>query len=137
MLGDKLGEEHGKVTSRRILPGDDYRYIKMEVNFESSCTILGHEGMNMGTYTVFERIPGQMYGEGRGIFMTSDGAGAIWNGHGVGHPTGDGMGIAFAASIAIQTDSEKLSRLNGILCLVETTTESDGSVHSSLYEWKA
>jgi len=75
--------------------------------------------------------------EGRGIFMTNDGAGAIWNGHGVGQPTGDGMGIAFAASIAIQTDSEKLSRLNGILCVIETTTSSDGSVHSSLYEWKA
>jgi hypothetical protein len=137
MLGDKLGEEHGKATSRRVLPGDDYRYIKMEVNFETQCTILGQEGMNMGTYTVFERIPGQMYGEGRGIFMTNDGAGAIWNGHGVGHPTGDGMGIAFAASIAIQTDSEKLSRLNGILCVIEPTTGSDGSVHSSLYEWKA
>jgi hypothetical protein len=137
MLGEKIGEEHGKVTSRRVLPGDDYRYIKMEVSFETTCTVFGQEGMNMGTYTVFERIPGQMYGEGRGIFMTMDGAGAIWNGHGVGHPTGEGMGIAFAASIAFQTDADKLSRLNGVLGVLESTTDMDGNVNSTLYEWKA
>ena len=137
MLGEKLGEEHGKVTGRRVLPGDDYRYVKMEVSFETSCTILGHEGMNMGTYTVFERIPGQLYGEGRGIFMTMDGQGAIWNGHGVGRMTGEGMGIAFAAAIAFQTDSEKLARLNGVLALVEHTTDNDGNAHSTLFEWKA
>ena len=119
MLGEKIGEEHGKVTGRRVLPGDDYRYIKMEVSFETQATILGQAGMNMGTYTVFERVPGQIYGEGRGIFMTQDGQGAIWNGHGVGNPTGQGMGMAFAASIAFQADSDKLSRLNGILVVVE------------------
>jgi hypothetical protein len=38
MLGEKLGEEHGKVTGRRVLPGDDYRYIKMEITFETQAT---------------------------------------------------------------------------------------------------
>jgi hypothetical protein len=136
MLGEKLGEEHGKVTSRRILPGDDYRYIKMEINFETEATILGQAGMNVGTYTVFERIPGQMYGEGRGIFMTQDGQGAIWNGHGVGHGREDGS-IAFAASVAFQTDSDKLSRLNNVLVVVEHATDMAGNANSTLYEWKA
>ncbi|MPZ49477.1 MAG: hypothetical protein GEU75_09305 [Dehalococcoidia bacterium] len=135
MLGDKLGEEQGKVTGRRVLPGDDYRYVKMEITFETTCTILGQQGMNMGTYTIFERIPGQIYGEGQGIFMTADGAGAIWNGHGVGRPTSDG--IAFAAGIAFQTDAEKLSRLNGVLAVVEHTTDNDGNARSVIYEWKA
>src|SRR5438477_12737258 len=73
MLGDKIGDEKGKTTSRRILPGDDYRYVKMEVSFEGQGSTYGFQGMNMGTYTVFERIPGQLYGEGRGIFMTNEG----------------------------------------------------------------
>ena len=137
MLGDKIGEEHGKVTTRRVLPGDDYRYVKLEISFETQCTIYGFEGVNMGTYTVFERIPGQLYGEGRGIFMTNDGQGGIWNGHGVGRMTGEGMGIAFAAGIAFQTDSEKLSRLNGVMVVVEHQTDNDGNAHSSLFEWKA
>src|SRR5688572_14252272 len=103
MLGEKLGEEQGKVTGRRILPGDDYRYVKMEISFEAQITVLGVQGMDMGTYTLFERIPGQLYGEGRVIILTADGEGAIWNGHGVGRMTAEGS--VFAFSIAFQTDS--------------------------------
>ena len=136
MLGQKLGEERGKVTSRRILEGDDYRYIKMEINFETEATILGVKGMNMSTYTVFERVPGQMYGEGRGIFETPDGEGAIWNGHGIGRDAGDGR-IAFAAAIAFQTNSEKLAALNKCLVLVEHQVDMQGNAQSALYEWKA
>src|SRR5688572_24536476 len=118
MLGEKLGEETGRITSRRILEGDDYRYVKMEITFETEATILGLQGMNIGTYTVFERIPGQLYGEGRGIFSTMDGQGAIWNGHGVGRMTDTGE-MAFAAGIAFQTDGDKLKRLNDVLVVVE------------------
>jgi hypothetical protein len=136
VLGEKLGEEQGKITSRRVLPGDDYRYMKMEITFETQSTVLGVQGMNMGTYTVFERIPGQLYGEGRGIFMTNDGKGGIWNGHGVGHmsETGD---MAFAASVAFQTDADSLARLNGVLVLVENHADMQGNTRSTLYEWKA
>ena len=136
MLGEKLGEEHGKVTMRRVLPGDDYRYIKMEITFETECTILGQQGMNMGPYTVFERVPGQAYGEGQGIFMTRSGQGAIWNGHGIGNMTEDGN-MNFAASIAFQADSDELRRLNGVLCVVEHHTDMEGNASSVLYEWKA
>ena len=59
--------------------------------------------------------------------MTKDGDSGIWNGHGVGTPTGDGMGVKFAASVAFQTNSPKLARLNNILVLVEHTAEGDGS----------
>jgi len=136
MLGNKIGEESGRVTNRRVLEGDDYRYVKMEITFEASGTILGHEGTDIGTYTVFERVPGQMYGEGRGIFMANDGESAIWNGHGVGHPTGNGQEIVFAASVAFQA-SEKLASLNGVLAVVEHSIDNDGNAKSTLYEWKA
>ena len=135
MLGEKIGEEQGRVTTRRVLPGDDYRYIKLEISFETQVTLFGVSGQNIGTYTVFERIPGQLYGEGRGVIMTQDGEGAIWNGHGIGRGTPDG-GIAFAASIAIQTDSSKLARLNNVLALVEHTTDAQGAAKSTLWEWK-
>jgi hypothetical protein len=135
MLGEKIGEEQGKVTARRILPGDDYRYIKMEITFEMEATIFGVQGTNMGTYTVFERVPGQVYGEGQGIFMTSDGQGAIWNGHGVGQGSDDGS-MSMAASIAFQAGSGQLERLNSILCLVEHQTDMQGGARSVLHEWK-
>jgi len=136
MLGNKIGEESGRVTGRRVLEGDDYRFVKMEVTFETACTLYAIAGANMGTYVVFERVPGQLYGEGRGIFMGSNGESAIWNGHGVGRPTGEGMGIAIAASVAFQA-SGGLSQLNGVLAVVEHTTDNDGNAKSDLYEWKA
>jgi hypothetical protein len=90
MLGEKIGEERGKVTSRRVLPGDDsLRFVKMEITFETQVTLYGVSGMNIGTYVVYERGGGQMYGEGQGIVTTADGDGAIWNGHGVGRMVGD------------------------------------------------
>jgi hypothetical protein len=136
MLGEKIGEEHGKVTSRRILEGDDYRYVKMEITFETQANIYGQQAMNVGTYTVFERIPGQLYGEGRGIVMTMDGQGAIWNGAGVGHMTQDGR-MSFAAAVSFQTDSEKLKRLNECLVVVEHQADMEGNASSTLFEWKA
>ncbi|HEY7141465.1 MAG TPA: hypothetical protein VIE44_15280 [Methylomirabilota bacterium] len=137
MLGDKIGEERGKVTTRRVLEGDDYRYVKMEVCFEASLTILGLKGADMGTYTVFERIPGQLYGEGRGIVITDSGESAIWNGHGVGAATGKGLGMKFAASVAFQAPATgKLARLNNVLVLVEHVVKADGSARSTLHEWK-
>jgi hypothetical protein len=135
MLGEKIGEEKGKVTSRRVLPGGDHRYVKMEINFETEGTIYGVQGMNMGTYEVFERIPGQIYGEGRGIFMSMDGQGAIWNGHGIGVGREDGS-ISFAASVAFQAGEGALSRLNGLLVLVEHRTDMQGNAASTLHEWK-
>ena len=41
MLGEKIGEEQGRVTTRRVLEGDDYRYIKMEITFETQATLFG------------------------------------------------------------------------------------------------
>jgi hypothetical protein len=135
MLGNKIGEETGRVTGRRVLAGDDPRYVKMEISFEANATILGHEGQDIGTYTIFERVPGQMYGEGQGIFMSADGESAIWNGSGVGHSTEDGT-IMFAAAVSFQA-SEKLSSLNAVLGMVEHSLDMEGNAKSTIHEWKA
>ena len=137
MLGEKIGEEHGKITTRRVLPGDDYRYIKLEMTFEAEATIYGVSGLDIGTYTAFERVPGQIYGEGQGIFMTSTGEGAIWNGHGIGRMDENGTMI-FAGSITYQApQTGPLAKLNGVLGVFEHRAGMDGSAHSDLYEWKA
>lgn len=136
MLGEKIGEERGKVTGMRILPGDDHRYVKLEVSFQASGTTYGIQGTNIGTYTAFERVPGQLYGEGQGILMTAEGESAIWKGHGVGHPTGKGMGLTFRYSVAFQAGTGKLARLNSVLVIGEHTTDENGNVHDLYWEWK-
>jgi hypothetical protein len=137
MLGEKLGDFQGQSSGMRVLPGDDYRYVKMEVSFQQQGTLFGQPATDMGTYTVFERVPGQLYGEGRGITMTADGQGAIWNGHGVGHMTGEGMGMTFRFAIAYQAPvSGALSGLNAVLVIGEHTANNDGSIQTSVWEWK-
>ena len=137
MLGQKVGSEKGKVTGRRILPGDDdVRFIRMEISFETEVSLLGQAGQNVGTYTVVERGPGQMYAVGQGIVMTPDGQAAIWNGHGVGRIDEQGT-IHVAASVAFQTSADALSKLNGVLVLVEHQTDMAGGASSDLYEWSA
>ncbi len=136
MLGNKINEERGKVTGQRMLPGDDYRYLKMEVSFQTQGTTLGVQTMNMGTYEVFERVPGQLYGEGQGIMMTTDGDSAIWKGHGIGRMTGKGMGSSFRYSLAIQAGKGKLEKLNGVLVVGEHEIDENGNVHNQSWEWK-
>jgi hypothetical protein len=137
MLGDRIGEERGRVTGRRTLKSGDPRYLKMEVSFEADGTVYGVPYRGFGTYEVFERVPGQLYGEGQGMIHTQDGEGAIWNGHGVGTVTPEG-GLRFAASCTYQAPhTGKLARLNAVLVVVEHTAAADGSVRSTLTEWKA
>ena len=137
MLGEKLGEEEGRVTSRRVLKGDAAgSYMRVEISFEAQGTLLGVQYMNLGTYEIIGRGPGQMYGEGQGIIQGTNGEEGIWNGHGVGEDAGNGV-LKFAASIAFQTNTPTLTRLNGMLVLVEHSINMmDNSAKSTLYEWK-
>ncbi len=136
MLGDQIGQDSGKVTGTRVLPGEGGRYVKMEITFQHEGQLLGAQVTNMGTYVAYERIPGQIYGEGQGIIMTQDGDGIIWTGFGVGTPTGSGMGIRWRACLNFQTNSEKLSRLNSVLGMVEYETDAEGNARSTTWEWK-
>lgn len=58
MLGEMLGESHGKRTARRVLstsPG-----LKVEVSFEDSRTILGTEYNGITTYWAASRPDGSV-----------------------------------------------------------------------------
>jgi hypothetical protein len=120
-----------------VLKGDAAgSYVKVEISFEAQGTLLGVQYMNIGTYEILARGPGQMYGEGQGIIQGMGGEDAIWNGHGVGQDAGNGV-INFAASIAFQTTTPALTRLNNVLVVVEHSINMmDNTAHSTLYEWK-
>lgn len=136
MLGNKVWEGTGRTTGNRVLPGDDFRYVKLEISFEGMGKMLGMDASNMGTLTAFERVAGQMYAQGQGILMTTDGQSAIWNGQGVGHPTGDGMGISFRYAVAFQADpGGPLAALNGSLFVGEYESAADGTWTDALWEW--
>ena len=135
MLGQKFTEEQGRVTGRRVLEGDDFRYVKMEVSFEAQGNVLGIPATDIGTYTVFARVGDQIYGQGQGIIMTNAGESAIWNGHGVGRMEGSSM--VFAFSVAYQAAEGKLAPLNSFLGVGEHRADMDGSIKSTAWEWKA
>jgi hypothetical protein len=137
MLGDKIGSQQGKMTSRRVMPGSDYRYVRMEVTVEEQGDAFGANVMNMGTYTVHEQNGGQLYGEGQGIVNTMDGQGAIWKGHGVGR-MGQDMTMTFAFSLAFQAPTEGvLARLNNSLVVGEHVVDPEGNTKTTIWEWKA
>ena len=137
MLGDQLGDTSGKITGQRVLPGEDYRFVKMEITFEEHGTVLGGPGMVMGTFTIFERVPGQLYGQGQGMIFTADGEGAIWNGHGIGRMSGEGMSASYRFSLAVQAPTGgKLARLNSVLLIGEHESDAENNTRSKLWEWK-
>ena len=137
MLGEKIGELSGKVIGTRVLPGDDYRYIKMEITVQQAGKVFGVDATDIGTYTVFERVPGQVYGEGRGMVSTTDGEGAIWNGHGIAKPTGQGMAMSVRFSMAVQAGATgKLSRLKDVLLVGEHDVDAEGNTKTTMWEWK-
>jgi hypothetical protein len=137
MLGEKIGEGNGQVTGQRVVPGTDFRHVRMEVTIQEQGTIAGVDATNIGTYTVYERVPGQLYGEGQGLILLSNGDEAIWNGHGIGRPTGEGLAMNIRFSLAVQAgESGKLAALNSVLVIGEHDVSADGKTHTTMFEWK-
>jgi hypothetical protein len=134
MLGEKIGEETGRITGRRVLP-DEGMGPKVEVTFEGKGLILGVETADIGTYWSIVRPDGTLYGEGQGVIMGKNGEGASWKGGGVGKFTGGG-GTSIRGAIYFNTSSPKWVRLNGVAVLFEFETDPDGKTHTVDWEWK-
>src|SRR5437667_12054186 len=81
MLGDKIGDGSGKITSQRVLanPGGG---PKMESSFQANGSLLGVKFRETGTYWTVVRPDGTLFGEGQGVVTTADGKLATWTGHG-------------------------------------------------------
>ena len=134
MLGDKIGETSGKVTSQRVLsnPGGG---PKMETSFQASGKILGIDETETGTYTSVMRPDGTLFGEGQGIIMSKEGDLATWVGQGVGTIKEDGV-LSFRGAVYYQSSSPRWSRLNSVAGIFEYEADPEGNTQAQLWEWK-
>jgi hypothetical protein len=82
MLGEQIGEGRGKRTARRVV-GTEPSY-SIEVSFEDLTTLLGVQGMTIGTYVSGGKPDGSLHGSGEGVWATLDGEMVTWKGIGVG-----------------------------------------------------
>ena len=82
MLGEKVGEETGKVSARRVIATEGNP--KLEVSFQSTGKLLGVEHRNMCTYVATLTGDGITHGEGQGIATGRNGEVAKWQGQGWG-----------------------------------------------------
>lgn len=133
MLGDKIGQSSGKVTSRRVLPNPGGG-PKMETSFEAAGKLLGVDETETGTYWSAVRPDGSLYGEGQGVLM-GKGEMATWVGQGVGSIK-EGGAVSYRGAVYYQSSTPKWSRLNGIAAVFEFEVDAQGNSRSELWEWK-
>jgi hypothetical protein len=134
MLGEKVGEGTGKVTSQRVLPNPGGA-PKMETSFQGNGTLLGVADTETGTYVAVARPDGSLFGEGQGIVMGRDGEVATWTGQGVGKFKKDGS-LSYRGAIYVQTSAAKWAQLNGAAIVFEHEVDAQGNTRSQLFEWK-
>lgn len=134
MLGDKLGEEMGKVTVRRVLPSEGAGPV-METSFQAEGSILGIAHKTTGTYSSVMRPDGSLFGSGQGILMNAEGGAATWVGQGVGTIRKDGS-VSYRGAIFYQTASPQWARLNAVAAVFEYEVDSQGNTKSGIWEWK-
>ena len=132
MLGEKLTEEKGKITSTRVL--ETIPQPKIETTFEARGTILGMETRTIGTYVSVMQPSGALYGEGSGVVMTKEGV-ATWKGSGAGKVNERG-GVVFRGAVYYQTGVERLLRLNGLAVIFEYEADENGNTNLLGFEWK-
>lgn len=135
MLGEKIGEFTGKTTGRRVIPNDEHG-PKMEVSMEQTGTFLGVNVVDFGTYESV--LCGKhLEGKGQGIAMTPDGDMITWTATGIGNFTGKGMGVNWRGMTTYHTESQKLSRVNGLCVVFEYDIDETGNnTKGRIYEWK-
>jgi len=133
MLGDKLGEEMGKVTGRRALPCEGSG-PKLETSFQAEGSILGVAHRTFGTYTSVMRPDGSLFGSGQGIVLSAEG-GASWVGQGVGTLGKDGS-VSYRGAVYYQTPSSRLARLNHVAAVFEYEVDAQGNTKAQFWEWK-
>jgi hypothetical protein len=134
MLGDQIGEEHGQVTTMRVLPFEG-PLTRMEVSFQAQGRLLEHEMTDIGTYISTLRPDGTLFGEGQGVTMGSDGAGVRWIGQGSGHFTAPGR-VSWRGTIHYSNGTAALASLNGLCAAFEYEVDESGKTDARLFEWK-
>ena len=133
MLGELISEGRGKRTGRRVLATDPQ--FNVEVSFEDSSTLLGVEGMNIGTYSSRNRPDGTLAGEGKGVFAGRGGEIATWIGIGNGKLMPNGS-VSYRGALVYSSTAPKLARLHSLAGVFEFEVDAEGNTHSKIWEWK-
>jgi hypothetical protein len=135
MLAGLIGEEHGRTTLTRVLPGTDVGPV-MEVSFQANGIILGVQTNDIGTFLASARPDGSLFGDGQGLVTTPDGEVAMWRGQGIGRRLGAGGATAWRGAIFYQTTCQRLLALNGMAVVFEFDIDEQGLTQSKSWEWK-
>jgi hypothetical protein len=135
MIGEMIGELHGKVTGTRILTPLETT-PKIETSQSQSGKILGLDVMDMTTYWTVMQPNGMMYGEGNGVTMSKSGDMAMYKASGLGKMTGKGSSVSFRGVIYFQTTSQKWAALNSSSFVYEYDSDEQGNTSVKMWAWK-
>jgi hypothetical protein len=133
MLGELISEGVGKRGGRRVVAVEPR--LEVEVSFEAPTTLLGLQGLNIGTYVSSTRADQTLQGEGQGVFAAPDGELATWKGVGNGRYLADGS-LSYRGGLTFSSNTPKLSRLNAVAGAFEFEVAADGTTRSRIWEWK-
>lgn len=140
VLGEKLFEEVGKVTSTRIVSVHPVEGVKMEASFASEIKGIGNfpSGRNMGSGTMTQYPHGSTNAEYRGVVTTAEGEHFMWWANEKGRMTEqEGEKVKSIVIVSGVTSSPKLSWMNKLIVVIDN--EFDPSVQQFRgigYEWK-
>jgi hypothetical protein len=134
MLGENVGEIRGQTIGTRILP-DEGRGPRMETTDRGTGTLCGVHVDTTVTYVGTLRPNGTIEGSGSGVVMTEDGESATYRGTGVGKFLRPGV-TSWRGALFYETNSSKLSRLNGIAVAFEYLIDESGKSEGHFHEWK-
>src|SRR5712692_2168206 len=125
MLGEKLGEETGKITSQRVLPNPG-GMPRMESSFGATGTLAGVNHTSTVTYASHMRPDGTIFGAGEGLIMGAGGEQATLVGSGVGTLKKDGA-VSYRGAVYYNSASPKWARLNNVAAVFEYEVDAQGS----------
>ena len=134
MLGERIGEDIGKVTSQRVLPALNGA-PQMETSFQASGSLYGVATTETATYVAALRPDGTLYGEGQGVVMGKSGETATWVGQGVGKLKADGS-VSYRGACYYQSASPAWAKLNSLAGIFEYEVDAQGNTRGQLWEWK-
>jgi hypothetical protein len=134
MLGELIGESHGKRAPRRVVSTGAGGF-KVEVSFEAAGKVYGRDSIELVTYLAESRPDGSLYGEGQGVILLDNRDVATWKGSGVGSVKADGS-VSYRGAIFFTTTSSELTHLNAIADVFEFEVDAGGNTHGKTWEWK-
>jgi hypothetical protein len=134
VLGEKLGEYRGRVTSKRLLEWDG-QTPKVEKTFEGEGTLLGKRTTLLCTYWEKPTEKGVVYGEGQLLITTEDGEMVLHRGYGTAKVTPTGA-TEYGCFGLFPWATDGLKQLLRYAIVNEYKVDDDGGTTLEIWEWK-